>query len=689
MKRAIVSCVAIILASGHARADIVTAQAATASQRLSKALVALQISGGTLKGIADDGSAVLEVTKEQSTALRGNDSISRFSDRVPRQPSRIRLLLSYENVRSKPSREKLQEIGLEIIEDYEPGTFLIVSPKNPFTAANLNGLLTDDNVRFVEPSMRIIIPPNERGPKIRQIPQVIPFQTPNDPLFSQLWGMKNIESEKAWDCTTDAAKIVVAVIDTGVDYSHPDLSGNMWKNPNETENGIDDDGNGLVDDIFGADFYGDGLGTPDGDPMDGDDHGTHCAGTIAGMGNNAIGVTGVVWKTKIMALRFLGPDGGFTEDAVKCIDYAVSNGAHVLSNSWGGGGFSTELESAIQRAADRGVLFVAAAGNSASNNDLDPHYPSSYETDNIMAVAAIEDGDTMASFSCFGKESVDIGAPGRDIISTVRGNDYASFSGTSMATPHVSGAAVLAWAKQFAVPEQSVVQMKTVRDSIYENARVLSSLSDRWGHTSLAKPGGVLNISYLCDDGGDDDDKPGTGPIVAASAQFGFGQIANGDQTIATVEIELTQNATVHIVANSSATVQGGPSLFTTGFSDQPSPHEMWLESQRFVQVKQDGDWHNFGSTVAIQLPKGKHSIHWKVWVSEGTIKLDCGSMLVTAFPLSSGSPSVLMARGSRSERKSVEKKTDRHGNTVLYRTQRGIQRDRGSAAIRSSRIEP
>lgn len=273
-------------------------------------------------------------------------------------------------------------------------------------------------------------------------------KTPNDPAFSTLWGLNNpggssgkadadIDAPEAWDVSTGTGKTLVAVIDTGVDYRHPDLAANMWKNPGEIAgNGKDDDNNGIIDDIFGADFY-----SNDGDPMDEHGHGTHVSGTIGAVGNNGIGVSGVNWNAKIMALRFLGPDGsGEISDAIKCLDYAVKMGAKISNNSWGGGGFSQAFKDALTRAGAAGHTFVAAAGNHSGNNDKSPSYPASYDNANVVSVAAMTSMDELASFSCYGKASVDIAAPGVGINSTLPGGTYGSYSGTSMATPHVVGA---------------------------------------------------------------------------------------------------------------------------------------------------------------------------------------------------------------------------------------------------------
>ena len=284
--------------------------------------------------------------------------------------------------------------------------------------------------------------------------KVFALEKPNDPEYNRLWGLNNtgqtggtndadIDAEEAWDTEKGNKQVIVGVIDTGIDYNHEDIKANMWKNPGEIQNNnIDDDNNGYVDDYYGWDFFFD-----DKDPYDDNQHGTHVAGTIGAIGNNAKGIVGVNWNVSLMALKFLDNTGsGSTSDAIEAIIYAADMGANILNNSWGGGGFSQALEDAITYAKNKGVLFVAAAGNDSKNTDLDPNYPSNYEVANVISVAASTDDDKLAGFSNYGAQTVDLAAPGESIYSSIPNNRYASLSGTSMATPHVVGAAALIWA---------------------------------------------------------------------------------------------------------------------------------------------------------------------------------------------------------------------------------------------------
>ncbi len=306
----------------------------------------------------------------------------------------------------------------------------------------------------------------------------------------------DIAATKAWDQTTGSRNILVGIIDTGVDYNHPDLAANMWTNSGETgtdangadkrTNGLDDDGNGFVDDWHGWDFYND-----DNDSMDDHFHGTHCAGTIGGVGNNGIGVAGVSWNVSLVGLKFLNAAGeGSLSDGMEATYYATKIGAKLTSNSWGGGAgpeYKSDptdlMRQAILDAGAHGILFVAAAGNSRSDNDgTKVAYPSSYDCDNIIAVAATDSMDELASFSCYGATTVDLGAPGVGILSCKPDNSYQFLQGTSMATPHVAGACALLASQ---VPDWNAAQLK---------ARLLERTDPIGAMAGMCVTGGRLNI---------------------------------------------------------------------------------------------------------------------------------------------------------------------------------------------------
>lgn len=278
------------------------------------------------------------------------------------------------------------------------------------------------------------------------------FSTPNDTQFSELWGLHNtgqtggtvdadIDAPEAWDLTTGSKNAVIAVIDTGIDYTHPDLTANMFGNTADcNSDGNDDDGNGYVDDCYGIDTVNN-----DPDPMDDVGHGTHVAGAIGAVGSNTAGVAGVNWTTSILACKFLDADGSGTDaGAIACLDYLATikdRGVNIVAsnNSWGGGAYSQALRDAIDAQRQRGILFVTAAGNYPVDNDVTLTYPCSYDLPNILCVAATTPDDTLWSYSNFGRHIVHLGAPGEGILSTVPSGSYESYSGTSMATPHVTG----------------------------------------------------------------------------------------------------------------------------------------------------------------------------------------------------------------------------------------------------------
>ena len=358
------------------------------------------------------------------------------------------------------------------------GLVLLDAPAG-MTHGQLKSALHGMNVRYIEPDFAVWTAAT----------------TPNDPSFSSQWALDNtgqtggtpdadIDAPEAWDITRGDGSIVVGVIDSGIDYTHPDLASNIWGNPGEIAgNGIDDDGNGFIDDVHGWDFVNN-----DNDPTDDRSHGTHVAGTIAAAGNNGVGVTGVAWNAKLMALKTLDSAGsGTTSAAVAAVNYVTmmrtTEGVNVrlTSNSWGGAPYSTALYDAIRDGGNAGMLFIAAAGNAASDTDLAPFYPAGYEIPSVISVGATEFDDQLRATSNYGVNSVYVFAPGGSILSTVPGGGYALKSGTSMAAPHVSGAAVLAWSLNPAAT------LEGVRNAIFRGVDQLPWLVGKAGS------GGRLN----------------------------------------------------------------------------------------------------------------------------------------------------------------------------------------------------
>ncbi len=372
---------------------------------------------------------------------------------------------------------------------------------------------------------------------------------PNDPSFTSLWGMHNtgqtggvvdadIDAPEAWDIFTGDANLVIADIDTGVNYTHPDLAGNAWLNPGEVVNGIDDDGNGFIDDIRGWDFVNN-----DNDPMDDNGHGTHTSGTFGAVGNNGIGVTGVNWNCKIMALKFLSASGsGSTSAAVSCVNYAVNKGVKISNNSWGGGGFSQALYDAINAGKAVGHVFVASAGNSNLNTDVSPSYPASYDLDNIISVASITASDLRSSFSNYGATTVDLGAPGSSVNSTY-GSGYASLSGTSMAGPHVTGVVGLVYGQN---PSWTYSQVRS---------RVMSTVRPTAAMAGITVTGGVVNAAAAV--AGGSSNTPPTVTISSPGAGSSFAQGATVTFTGTATDVE-DGNLTANLVWTSNVSGQIG-----------------------------------------------------------------------------------------------------------------------------------
>lgn len=351
-----------------------------------------------------------------------------------------------------------------------------------------------DQVDYAEPNFEIRLDPAE-GNGAKDLLQREPvIKGPNDPMFAEQWALSNqgqnggkanadVSAIKAWLKTQGSDDVVVAVLDSGVDYTHSDLVENIWHRPDSVP-AYKDDELGMVNDSTGFNAANNQV-----DPMDDNGHGTHCAGIIGAEGDNNEGIAGINWHVRIMPLKFLSRGGmGTTKDAIEAINYAVDRKQHgvnlkVINASWGSTSKSKALESAIRAAGEAGILFVAAAGNDSSDNDGRPYYPSNYDLPNVLSIAALDRNDDLASFSNYGANKVHIAAPGKDILSTWLNNDFREASGTSMATPYVAGVAALVLANE---PKLGVEKL---RDRLIKSVDKLDVLDGK------VKSGGRINAA--------------------------------------------------------------------------------------------------------------------------------------------------------------------------------------------------
>ena len=357
-------------------------------------------------------------------------------------------------------------------------------------------------VEYAEPNTRISVEPLDAQSIRDRFVSALPLGAPNDPLFAEQWGLVNtgqrgghaesdVSALAAWQKTQGSKKVVVAVLDSGVDYTHPDLAGNMWHRPADVEM-YRDDQLGVVDDYDGFSALAEER-----DPMDENGHGTHCSGIVGAEGDNNLGITGVNWKVEIMPLKFMGRGGfGSTKDAIEAINYVIARkkdgvNVRVISASWGSTARSKALEDVIRKAGDSDIIFIAAAGNDAANADKRPHYPSGYQLPNVISVAALDRKDQLASFSNYGAKTVHVAAPGKEILSTWLGGAYEEHSGTSMATPFVAGVAGLVLSVE---PNLSV---KELRERLLGTVDKLDALQGKvvtGGRVNAARAVGAVQI---------------------------------------------------------------------------------------------------------------------------------------------------------------------------------------------------
>ncbi len=610
------------------------------SPKFSPELRALMHVEGKLVGRTAKGEAVIDAQKHHADNLESKSE--EFDLTVGSAPAKFtpinRLILSY-TAGQKPTEESLKKAGLRIVKDkdvdgdYEKGTLLIVEPieKSGITSTTVRALEANEEVTKAYPSHRIQLPPQppkdppngvgaekkieKQSKRIKANVQAPSFVTPNDTFFDRLWGMKQINAPVAWTSGVSSS-VIVAVIDTGIDYNHPDLKDNVWTAPN------------------GAHGFNAIPGFHPNNPMDDNGHGTHCAGTIAAVGNNDSGVAGVNWDVKVMGLKFLDADGGGDDfDAIRCIDFAIENGAKVLSNSWGGYEEVPELEEAIGRAMANDILFIAAASNDHGNNDgPNPSYPSSYAANNIIAVMSVDPNGGISSFSNFGARTVDLAAPGRDILSTVPDENFDFKSGTSMATPHVAGAAALLWGR----PKYKNMKFQDIKDALMQNVSKQSGLTNR------CVSGGILNLTFLGGEPVDpiDPDKPlpATGSVLLASEKFVEPIQVTDHDNVLKIRVKLTEECDVLIRADSSITAAANVRNVSTGFLNEENPERRWQGSTRRLSVKADR-WTPVVASYVVRLGSGSHDLYWKVWDEDSTGKtltLNAGTMTVEAIPIRS-----------------------------------------------------
>lgn len=350
-------------------------------------------------------------------------------------------------------------------------------------------------VEYAEPNFEIKLDP-VTGNSYREVSEreADPGSVPNDPMFADQWALNNVGQNggkqqadigalPAWAKSKGSKKVVIAVLDTGVDYTHRDLVSNMWIRPDSIP-AYEDNELGVINDLNGYN-----SDTNQGNPMDENGHGTHCAGVIGAEGDNNEGIAGINWKVEIMALKFLGRSGfGSTKNAIEAINYAIDRkrkgvNIRVISASWGSTAKSKALEDAIRAAGEEGILFVAAAGNDGTDNDKRPHYPSNYKLPNVISVAALDRNDSLAGFSNRGAKTVHIAAPGKDIVSTWLNDGFREASGTSMATPQVSGVAALILATDPRMP------LDKLRERLLKSVDQLDSLNGK------VETGGRINAA--------------------------------------------------------------------------------------------------------------------------------------------------------------------------------------------------
>ncbi len=427
------------------------------------------------RGCVNYGTGRYQIKVNENAARKKAEVLVRFHPNVTL--AAIKEIAAAHNDRVEDQWEEVE--GIAVIEDEDGETAEQI-------AAEYNAL--SDKVEYAEPNYQISLEPEPAGRFSRFSAHTTltqdflsKFNAPNDPMLGDQWSLANtgqnggkakadISALRAWTKTHGSDEVVIAVLDSGVQYTHPDLASNMWTRPANIA-AYTDDQLGAIDDVHGYNAVNNS-----GDPMDENGHGTHCAGIIGAEADNDKGIAGINWQVEIMPLKFMTAGGfGTTKDAIECINYVINRkhagvNVRVISASWGSTAKSKALEDAIRKASEEGILFVAASGNAGVDGDKSPHYPAGYDLPNMLSVAALDRKDELASFSNYGAKSVHIAAPGVDILSTWLNDSFEEHSGTSMATPEVAGIAGLVLAVD---PD---ISMNDLREHLLNSVDPLPSL---------------------------------------------------------------------------------------------------------------------------------------------------------------------------------------------------------------------
>jgi subtilisin family serine protease len=580
-------------------------------RKLSKSLADIADHDVTLVGQALDGSLVVEGRVKELADL-GNVVEIQSTNALLDQSNQ--LILSYPAGR-QPTAAALRAMGLQSVEENKAAEYLVVAPiREDVNGVNRSPGVRPSVMRALEDSPDVLkisrnavmsIPDIELNPKRISRSELELSTASANPELDRVEGISRTGAPTVRHFT-EKSEVIVAVIDTGVEFDHHDLTENMWINIKERDGqpGVDDDNNGVPDDVHGASFLN---GRVSGDPRDDNGHGTHCAGTIAAVANGQ-GVVGMA-QAKIMALKFLNRTGGGgrISDAIRCIDYARENGARIISNSWGGiGDVPFALEQAIERAQREGILFVVAAGNNGLNIDSTSFSPANSRNDNVLTVGAINFAGQRSGFSNFGPRNVDIGAPGGtgnppdadDIFSTYLNDGFAFLPGTSMATPHVSGAAALLLASpEFRNrPDKTVIDLK---QALVNNAKRNTRLNGAWLNNN------ELDVSFL-----QSDTRPPESRVPEKTFFYSQAKVFTENATLITRKIRLDTPASVTLFAGASASGVSGQQTFSTGIRIGDTDHK---PSFRLVTSGGSDDYVSFGTTLTTQLEAGVHDVSW--WI--------------------------------------------------------------------------